>query len=293
MAFFSRKKSDRGSKKKSVGSSNKALQRALGDYQMPQFPAVAMKAMKLLRNDQASLHSVAQIIMGDPGISTSMLAMVNSAANAMKHPVNSVPQAAALLGRSQVESILVAVAVGRSLPTKSQYHDMSQFWLAAARRASIASGFAAKLHPTTQSTSYTAGLLQDMAVPLLMESKKNDYANLFHQWQEGDGDGDISEEERNRFEWTHAEVAGWMCKDWNLPETLVTAITTHHSPTADVPGSEPAVLLVSLIRGPEDSRGVETLIEHAVSQYNLSSDECVAIVETGFAQGDETAKLFR
>ena len=290
MGFFSKKKSG-SSEKKTGGGSKKALQRALGDYQMPMFPAVAMKAMKLLRNDQVSLSSVAQVIMSDPGISTSMLAVVNSAANAMKHPVSSVPQAAALLGRSQVESILVSVAVGRSLPAKSEYLDMTQFWRAAARRASIASGFAAKLHPTTQSTSYTAGLLQDMAVPLLMESKKNSYAKLFLEWQECDGD--IAEQERELFAWTHAEVAGWMCKEWNFPEALSSAIATHHDSAENENAPEPAVLLVSLIRGPDDAQGIETLVEHAVANYNLTGDECTAIVATGYEQGDETAKLFR
>tara|TARA_R110002095_G_scaffold202477_1_gene184090 strand:- start:162 stop:668 length:507 start_codon:yes stop_codon:yes gene_type:complete len=168
---------------------------------------------------------------------------------------------------------------------------MAQFWRAAARRASIASGFAAKLHPTTQSTSYTAGLLQDMAVPLLMESKKKAYANLFLEWQECDGD--ISGQERERFAWTHAEVAGWMCKEWNFPEALSAAITTHHAAPDNENAPEPAVLLVSLIRGPEDAQGIETLVEHAAANYNLSSDECTAIVATGYEQGDETAKLFR
>ncbi len=250
-----------------------------------------MKAMKLLRNDQTSLHDVAQVIMSDPGVSTSMLAMVNSAANAMKHPVNSVPQAAALLGRSQIESILVAVAVGRSLPSTSQYIEMRQFWRAAAHRAAIARGFAAKLHPTTQSTSYTAGLLQDMAVPILMESKKNAYANVFLEWQKGGGD--ISVAERDQFEWTHAEVAGWMCEEWNFPDSLVTAVTTHHGAHGDSNVADPAVLLVSLIRGPEDAEGIEALVEHAVSSYNMSSDECMAVVARGFEQGDETAQLFR
>ncbi|MBL4634929.1 MAG: HDOD domain-containing protein [Kofleriaceae bacterium] len=290
MAFFSKKKSNSGSKKSGFAS-NKALQRALGDYQVPKFPAIAMKAMKLLRDDRVSLHSVAQVIMSDPGISSSMLTMVNSAANAMRHPVNSVPQAAALLGRSQVESLLVSVAVGRALPSKSQYHDMGEFWRTAGRRASVASGFAAKLHPTTQSTSYTAGLLQDMAVPLLMESKKNEYATLYLEWQ--CGDGDIAVEERNRYQWTHAEVAGWICEEWNLPESLVSAITTHHETSADASVAEPAVYLVSLIRRPDDSQGVEQLVEYAVANYNMSSDECMAIVTKGFEQGDETAKLFR
>jgi HD-like signal output (HDOD) protein len=282
VAFFS--------KKKSGGGSKKALRRVLGDFQMPKFPAVAMKAMKLLRDDQASLHDVAQVIMSDPGISTSMLTMVNSAANAMKHPVNNVPQAAALLGRSQIESILVAVAVGRSLPSTSKFMDMTQFWRASARRASIASGFAETLHPSTKSTSYTAGLLQDMGVPLLMESKKKEYASLFLGWQ--NGEGDIEELERSRFDWTHAEVAGWMCKEWNFPDALAQAISMHHGGDSEAGVADPAVLLVSLIRGPDDRQGIEALVERAVADYNIASDECMAIIARGYEQGDETARLF-
>ncbi len=279
MSFFGKRK---------AASAKKQMQRALGGYRVPQFPAVAMKAMKLLRNDSVSLQDVADIIILDPGISAAMLSLVNSASHALKRPVDTVQHATALLGRSQVESLLVAAAVGRTLPAASKYLDMAAFWRTSARRAAIASGFAARLHPTTLSTSYTAGLLQDMAIPILMESKKNDYATLYRSWQ--NGEAKILEEERSRYHWDHAEVASWMCKEWHFPEALNHAIETHHHPLGD--SSAPAVRLVSMLRCDEDSRGIDAVVAAATQAFDISSDACVQIIEVGAEQGDATAKLF-
>ncbi|MCP4445022.1 MAG: HDOD domain-containing protein [Myxococcales bacterium] len=282
MPFFAKRK---------VASSKKALQSALGDYEMPKFPAVAMKAMKLLRREGTSLDDVARVIMGDPGISTRMLTMVNSAAYALRHPVNSIPQATALLGTSQVESLVVAVAVAGVLPAKSKHLDMTEFWRTASRRAAIASGLAARLHPTSQATSYTAGLLQDMAIPILMESRKEDYASLFRQWQ--CGEADIVAEERKRYNRDHAEVAGWMCREWSLPETLASNIAAHHGAVDGDIVAEPAIRLVSFIRGAHGGETIDALIECATSVYSMNADECARIVAEGQDRGDESARLFR
>ena len=42
---------------------------------------------------------------------------------------------------------------------------------------------------------------------------------------------------------THAEIGGWLAEKWNLPESLVQAITHHHDPTAVEEPSE--ILMVT------------------------------------------------
>ena len=280
-----------GLAKKKRSGPKRSLRRVLGNYSLPTFPAIAMKAMKMLRDDSVSLHEVAGVLMTDPGLSSTMLSMVNSASSALSHPVTSISHAATLLGRSQIETMLVAVAASRALPTTLEHLDMCAFWRTSTRRAAIAGRLADELHAASQANSYTAGLLQDMAIPILMQAKKRAYGQLFDSWlQEG---GSLIERERDAFGWDHAEVGAWLCQDWNFPAHLTAAIAGHHGPGSAGEEAEPAVRLASLIRGGDDDADYEALIEVASRDFGLDPAVCRPLLESAGQEGDAVAKLFR
>ncbi len=281
LKFFSRKSNPK-----------KELKKLVGDYRLPIFPAVALKAMQALRDDKQSMSDIAKIIVNDPGLSVAMLKTVNSASFALRQEIRNVPHAVTLLGRSQVEGLLVSSAVRSSLPRKSPSIDMDKFWRLASRRASIARGLAQVLHPSSSMTCYTASLLQDMAVPVLAEAK-SDYAPVLMEWLQNGGD--LHGLEHSRFGWTHAEIGGWLCQTWEFPDSLTGPIVTHHY-GEDEEASEmapPAVLLVAALGAAPNATEVEELVERARARYNMCPDSCTEIVEKGISDGDETAQLFR
>jgi HD-like signal output (HDOD) protein len=84
-----------------------------------------------------------------------------------------------------------------------------------------------------------------MAVPLLAKELPQQYEELLESRKSGHAR--LSELERERFGWTHAEAAGVMARGWSLPEEFAVLIETHADLVVLLEnGSEPSKLAVAL-----------------------------------------------
>ena len=270
------------------------LRRVLGDHDLPSFPGVVMQTLQRLRDPQASAPDIAESLSGDPGLSITILKAVNSASYALRRSVDSVEQAITLLGFSAVESLVLSVAVGQVLPREpAPGFDSKRFWLAAARRAAVARSLAARLHPAQAAESFTAALLQDMALPVLACEQSATYGPILEYWH--NNPEDLAALEQAEFGWNHPEVATWMCSEWALPEGLAASIGGHHGVHSE--GNEglespPAVAMVSHLRESERCLGVDRIVQTAHEQFGLAEDDTSDLIETSFDAADELARLF-
>jgi HD-like signal output (HDOD) protein len=199
-------------------------------------------------------------------------------------------QAVSLIGMSQLESLVLSIGVGSALPHQSASgYDFIQFWRAAARRGTLARTLATVLCPARQSECFSAGFLQDMALPFLAQQNPEEYESILKQWN--DGEGEIIELERSRFEWDHAEVATWICNEWDLPESIASAVGGHHGGDEQIYDCPPPVSLVAHIRENEQMPCIEALIEDAHSKYGMSVQRVNELIETSFQNAEELARL--
>ena len=138
--------------------------------------------------------------------------------------------------------------------------------------------------------SFTASLLQDMAIPLLVRSRGEAYNQVLNQWHARGGD--LDDLEREQFPWDHSEVGSWMCASWDLPEPLAMAIHAHHSDHPDL-GEEcpPAVALVGFLREGDMEEGVDELIEKAGLWYGLTEEKCRELLDESFRRAEELVSL--
>jgi len=265
------------------------LRKAVGDYELPSFPGVVLETLKAIRHPEASAPAVAGVISSDPGLSVRLLSLANSAQFASARRVESVDKAVAMLGLASVESMVLSIGVQQALPQQTAPgFDPRSFWLAAARRALTAQAFAEVIAPATRSISFTASLLQDMAVPLLAH-RRSGYGDLLEAWHLGGENLDALE--RAEFGWDHARVATWLCNEWELPEGLAEAIGGHHESDEEL-NCPQAVALVSLLREHEEHPGIDQLVEVARARHGLSADRSVQLVRDSFERSDDLVRLF-
>ena len=261
------------------------LRRVLGEYELPSFPTVVLDALRELRNPDGSSRSVARILATDPNITVRLLKLVNSGAGAVRR-IESVQQAVALAGSANIESLVLAVGVQSALPNSTvPGFEARRFWAAAARRAATARGFAMLLHPATAMQSFTASLLQDMAVPMLAHRRPDDYGRILQAWHGGEGALEVMEQ--GDLGWHHGQVATWLCDSWSLPEGLAQIIGDHH----DDEGVAPAgVSLVSRLRETAANPGVDELVAAAEEHHGVAPDRSVRIVGAAMEEADELAR---
>lgn len=280
-------------KKKSIDP-REELRRVVGDHELPTFSGVVLQTLERLRDPDSPPSAIAEVLSADPGLSVQVLKTVNSAAYSLRRKVSSLDQAIALLGVAAVESMVLSVAVGSSLPRDPvQGYDSRRFWRTAARRATTARALAARLHPATAAESFTASLLQDMAVPVLATERSESYGPLLEHWH--NSTEDLAVLEQAEFGWNHAEVGTWMCAEWVLPEPLAISIGAHHGAVSTASEGlicPPAVALVSHIHESDEHDGRERIIEAVRADYGLAPDSVVQLLDDSFDAAEEIAKLF-
>ena len=263
---------------------------ALGDFTLPSFPGTVLDSLSALRDPSLTMAGIAERLAVDPGLCARLLALAGSTAYALRHPVRDVGHAVSLLGRGEVEALVLSVAVPRLLPEHpSPSFDSGRFWRASARRATTAKRLAEALAPGRKAEAFAASLLQDMAVPLLAEVHGEPYARVLDAWRhEG---GDLTARELDLFGFDHASIGGFVAEKWGFPPNLVAALGDHHVPDAkEVPLS--VRLVASLGEGePDEER--DALVVTAHERFGLVSDQGSAVVDEGMRLGDELAARMR
>lgn len=259
------------------------LRETLGTQDLPSFPAITTRLLRLLRDPNGDTREIARILAMDPGLSQKALKTVNAASFGLRRPATDVGHAVNLLGRGAMENLVLAVAVQSALPQgPAPGYTPGRFWRTSARRAATAKALADLLEPRHRMTSFTAGLLQDMAIPLLAHNR-SDYGAILTSTSSLE----LDVAERAAFGWDHPEVAGWLAADWQFPEPLCQAIVGHHD-------GEGCPVSVQLVRFLEDDEGMDKVMDQARTRFGSDAEDRVAQALTiGAQQGEEMASMFR
>jgi HD-like signal output (HDOD) protein len=266
------------------------LEKAMRGYALPSFPAAIMQTLEKIRDPDARASSVAEALSLDPGLSVQVLRLANSAAFSARNKVENLTQAIALVGFSQLETMVLSVGVSGATPTTSSPgYDAARFWRASARRGVLAHSLASILCPARRSECFTAGFLQDMALPLLATRAPDKYGPILERWhKEG---GDLCEMEQEACGWDHAEVATWMCQAWDFPESIAAAIGGHHGEQLSGHETLGPVSLVAWLREDDEDSAVEAMIEDARSRWAVPPDTVRKLMEESLEKGEALAQL--
>ncbi len=267
------------------------LRQVLGGLELPAIPAVVTTAIDRLADPESELKEVAAVIGRDPGLSARLLTVANSATYAPRNPIVSVAQAVMMLGRNHVESMLVALAAGRVVNAVAVGgFDLAAFWRLAAWRAGSASFASDLVDRRRRAENFTAALLADVAVPLLLAAEPR-YGEVLERWKAGEAR--LTDLERETFGWTHGLVASWMFDEWGFPEVLAVAVAEEGDPVTD-DVEFPVVRVVAELNRPADRDTVVCHVARRMEQVlGIDESEGVGILERSYEQADGLAGSFR
>jgi HD-like signal output (HDOD) protein len=268
------------------------ISKLLEGYELPSFSTNLMNVLSMLRNPDSSTTKIKEKLQLDPGLHVKVLKVVNSAAFGLSSKVTNLQQAITLLGRARLEAITLSLATKNSLPTVSDSSfDDKEFWLAAARRATLAQTFALHFHPSTSTESFTAGFLQDMGILLIAAMKKNDYFTILEQWN-NNLDLSLDDLERKAYGFDHPTVGAFLATEWNFPEYLVNVIAEHHNNESET-NIEPAIRLSSYIRGNDNINWRNLIADASQKEFNLQKDETLELMNSIFKNAENFSQLLR
>ena len=133
-------------------------------------PDVAARIHGAMASPNWSINTIAAIIKGDPGTTTYLIQMANSAMYAGVTPIRDVERAITRIGMDSTRSLIMAHALRSMFRTRSQMLAslMRQTWKTSARLAALSAVLARQCPRVSPERALLAGLLQDIGVlPIL------------------------------------------------------------------------------------------------------------------------------
>jgi HD-like signal output (HDOD) protein len=201
----------------------------LKNVEIPPLPTVAAQLIAELNKVEPDIEKLSKILSSAPEVSAKILQTVNSAFYGLKVKVNNVKHAVALLGINQIRAIGYVYAVKEALPLPSDdFFDQESFWIDSLLKAMLARSLATRFYPKEAENIFTAALLCDIALPVLLVCWGDYYKPVIEEWEWSRSR--LSELEREHFGWDHSQAGAWMAKHWNFSEELTTLIGTHSMP---------------------------------------------------------------
>jgi HD-like signal output (HDOD) protein len=202
------------------------LKELLSSAQLPALPQSAIRLLELSQNPDNGPAEFAVPIESDPGLTGQVLKFVNSSYFGFSREISSVKLAITLVGIRTIKNFSLWSAVFSLMPNpKCGPFDLKALWQDSLRRALFSRAFGKVLGMKEAEDLFAGALLQDMAVPLLAKEQPTKYLQLLEARR--DGEARLSDLERAEFGWTHAEAAGFMARQWSLPEEFAQLIEAH------------------------------------------------------------------
>ncbi len=198
---------------------------------IPFMPQVLIKAQKAMANPKTDGKQLADILRTDPAIVTVMLKIANSAYYGQIGKVSSIEKACVMLGYQTVKELIMTTGVSNLLGKKLKGYGFNsgELWMHSMAVGIASKMIAVKTNPELSDDAYLSGLLHDSGKiildPYILERKEA--FDLFLKA----GDQTSFEAEKHILGFDHAEIASKICKKWNIPKDITTAIRNHHHPS--------------------------------------------------------------
>jgi len=212
----------------SVSSGN--FERIFHDAEIPPLPAAISHLVVEVGRDEPDFQKIVKMITALPDIAVKVLKTINSAYYSLPNPVNNVMHAVTVLGLNNIRPLILSFAMKESLPVPpANLFNQDAFWSDSLIKSLFARSFAERHCRADREEAFTAMLLADVALPVLLNSWGEYYQTVTERWQ--NTSKRLSVIERKSFQWDHAQAGAWILQHWEFPVELVCFVGLHNTST--------------------------------------------------------------
>ncbi len=218
-----------------------SLEDVLADIRkLPSLPAVVSELIRTLDNELTEVEQIAEGIAKDQSLAARALRVANSPFYGVQHKVASIHEAIVILGFRAVGSLVMAASVTNYFPAPmGGIFDPVSYWRHGIGAAICARALAREVGLDTEA-AFSAGLLHDIGVLMLLTTRAEHYARVFEARQHRDCT--LAAAERDVLGFDHAEAGAALAARWQLPDEIVRAVAQHHAPEPGRDASAAATL---------------------------------------------------
>lgn len=196
--------------------------------ELPSIPELAHSLIQTLKDENASVEEVSDLITRDPAISAKLLRLANSAQFGLPRGVGRVEDAIALVGMNKVRSLALAACLSRSFPHMPGL-DMHQFWKTSMACAGYAEWIAHQLK-VDRPMAWLTGMMVRLGELLIAQAQPKALLDIEKlplapgvRWQR----------ERQLVGFTEGQITAELARRWNFPMQMVQALQRSADPLVD------------------------------------------------------------
>lgn len=191
---------------------------AKGDFQVPPYPAVALRLQRIVARPNYSLAEVSDTISADAALAARILSVVNSALYRASEDITSLPRAVNRLGARVVSALAVAAGIGSGATQAGALFDVKYRAWRRSVTCALACQKLARLRALDENAAFLAGLIHGFgrsvaiaAIERLLAAQRAVAPLQILQWLA------VAEEQRERLALAVAER-------WQLPADIMDAL---------------------------------------------------------------------
>ncbi len=198
---------------------------------LPSISFLYADLMAELQSENASIDRVAEIISRDVGMSAKIMQLVNSAFFGVRQNVTKVSQAVALLGLETITALALSIKIFSQFePFDSDKFSLSSLWehsMQVSRGAKLIAQ-AENAAKEIADCAMIAGMLHDVGKIVFATNIPNEYEQILSLAAQNNIV--TYQAEKENIGATHAEVGAYLLGLWGFSNTIIEALTYHHSP---------------------------------------------------------------
>ena len=196
---------------------------------LPSLPAVYFRVRAVIEQPDSSAEDVAREIMCDPGLTMRLLRMANGTFYGMARKVESVTDAIAILGVTQIHNIVLATSVTMAFEgVAPPLMNMRKFWHTSVYRALVARCLAKQSRHGNSERAFLGGLIADIGHLVMYEHVPDAAEKCLRVAAETAQP--LHRVERGMLGYDYGEIGAELVARWNLSPVIEAALRHHTGP---------------------------------------------------------------
>jgi len=195
---------------------------------LPSLPTVYAKLQKKIRDPEATLDDIGDIISQDIAMTAKVLQLVNSAFFGLYQKVESPARAVKLLGLDTIKALVFGSQIFSEMKISSDDFSAEFLWMHSMMVGTLAKKIAQNESENKDiiSNSFIAGVLHDIGKLILVSKMQQHYSDVVILAKKEDLT--LRQAEKKVFKATHCDMGAYLTGLWGFSSDIVEAIGFHH-----------------------------------------------------------------
>ena len=193
---------------------------------------IFLELSSALNSSASSIHDISDIVSRDPALTAKALQIVNSAQFGSARRITSIMEAVQMIGLDLVRAIAGGLQIFKFYDSE-KYPGMhlGELWKHSLKVAFVARTLSELegLPVRMCSEAFTIGLLHDVGKLILATNAPDEFRIVSEKAKQENKPP--HEVEIELFGSSHAQIGAYLLRLWGLPDSIVTAVESHHSVT--------------------------------------------------------------